>query len=121
MIDLTNKTIDEINALIIKYAKILELLNPQEQPYFAYIIDIAIKHIDEKYDSLNKNWKTSIIFILKKLSNKINNESDIKMIVDEFIKYYNNEYAGYCEEMICIDEVDREFNFVYKFIKEKSW
>ena len=39
MIDLTNKNVDEINALIQKYASVLELLKPQYQPYMAFIID----------------------------------------------------------------------------------
>lgn len=121
MIDLTNKNINEINSLILKYGKILVLVKSEEIPYLAYIIDVAMKYIDEKYIGLNKNLKVSIIVILKKMLNKIINESDIEMIVDEFIKYYNNEYATYSEDSTSDDEAEKEFCFLSKFVNEKSW
>lgn len=121
MIDLTNKNVDEINSLILKYGKILELVKPQEIPYLAYIIDVAIKYIDEKYINLNKNLKVSIVVILKKMLTKIVSESDIKMIVDEFIKYYNNEYIEFSEDSTSDDEAEKEYCFLSKFVKDKSW
>ena len=52
MIDLTNRTVDEINALIQKYASVLELLKPQHQPYLAVVIDVGVEYVKEKISRL---------------------------------------------------------------------
>lgn len=119
-IDLTNKSVDEINGLIQKYASVLELLKPQDQPYFAYIVDIAIKHIETSHKNLTADWKAWSVFVLKKQYDKIKNESDINKIIDDFIEYWNREYKEYCNNLgMFTTEYDRDRGFVYKYIEKK--
>ncbi len=119
-IDLTNKSVDEINGLIQKYASVLELLKPQDQPYFAYIVDIAIKHIETSHKNLTADWKAWSVFVLKKQHIKIKNESDINKIIDDFIEYWKKEYKEYCDSLgVFATEYDRDRGFVYKYIEKK--
>jgi hypothetical protein len=119
MIDLTNKNIDEINALIQKYASVLELIKPETQPYLAYIIEIAYNYLQEKYKDLHKNWKSWIIVILKNQFDDINNDKDILKNIDKFINYYNSDYQKYCEDVISVSEFDRDHGFVHNYLNKK--
>jgi len=119
MVDLTNKTIDEINALIQKYASALELLKPQYQPYMAYIIHAAYTHLETQYKDLNKDWKSWTIVVLKNLYHKINNDTDIQKTIDEFVVYYKSEYDKYIKDLIWHNEIDRDWGFVHAFINKK--
>jgi hypothetical protein len=120
MLDLTNKNVDEINAHIQKYASVLELLNPQYQPYMALIIDISIRHIQEKHPNLPVDWKAWSIVVLKNkyFKGKVKKESDIPIIIDEFIQHYKDNYAEYIQQLgVSSTEFDRDYGFVCKFIK----
>jgi hypothetical protein len=119
MIDLTNKTIDEINGLIQKYAHALELVRQPDQPYMAYIINVAYAHLQDKHKDLNKDWKAWTIVVLKNLCRKINNDSDIQKIVDEFVEYQKIEYKKYVENLIWHNEIERDWGFVYGYIHKK--
>jgi hypothetical protein len=120
MIDLTNKTVDEINGLIQKYASVLELLKPQDQPYFAYIMDIAVNYIETNYKDLNSDWKAWSTFVLRKLYDKIKTESDIKKIIDDFVEYWRKEYEEYCNNLgMHATEYDRDRGFVYNYMEKK--
>lgn len=121
MIDLTNKSIDEVNQLIQKYAKVLEIIRPEEQPYLAVLIDVAHKYIVEKYKDLTADWKTWCIIALKKERNKIHRESDVPKIIDEFVEYYKNEYQKYVNNLgVFASEFDRDMGFVYTFSHKKN-
>ena len=119
MIDLTNKTVDEINALIQKYASALELLRPADQPYMAYIIHVACNYIELKYKDLNKDWKAWAVVVLKNLYKKINNDDDIRKFIDEFIGYYALEYQKYINDLVWHNEFDRDWGFVHGFMHKK--
>ena len=119
MIDLTNKTIDEINALIQKYASALELVRPPDQPYMAYIIHVAHTYLEAQYKDINKDWKSWAIVVLKNLCRKINNDVEIQKIIDEFIVYQRTEYEAYNVDLIWYNEIDRDWGFVHRFINKK--
>lgn len=120
MIDLTNRTVDEVNELIQKYAFVLELIRPpQHIPYLAVIIDIGVKYIQEKHRDLELNWKSwSMVYIKNKYKKgKINKESDIPDLIDEFINHYKNEYSDYIQQIgMSASEIDRDYGFVCKYI-----
>jgi hypothetical protein len=120
MIDLTNRTVDEVNGLIQKYASVLELIRPQHHiPYLAVIIDIGINHIKEKHADLELDWKSwSMVFIKNKyMKGKINKESDIPELIDEFVEHYKNEYSDYIQHIgMSASDCDKDYGFVCKFI-----
>lgn len=119
MIDLTNKTVDEVNALILKYAQALEIIRPPDQPYMAYIIHVACTYLEEKYKELNKDWKAWSVVVLKNLCRKINNDNDVKKIIDEFVGYYVLEYQKYIDDLIWHNEFERDWGFVHGFVHKK--
>jgi hypothetical protein len=119
MIDLTNRSVDEINALIQKYASVLELIKPQYQPFMAVILDIAIPYVKENYPDLPLDWKSWSIVVLKHkyFKGKVHKETDIPKIITEFIQQYKDNYAEYIQQLgISASEFDRDYGFVCKHI-----
>jgi len=120
MIDLTNRTIEEVNGLIQKYASVLELVKPpQQQPYLAVIIDVGIKHVKENHQDLPLDWKIwSIIFTKNKyLNNKLGKESEIPEIIDDFIKHYKDNYKEYIDSLgMYASDFDRDYGFIFKYM-----
>lgn len=120
MIDLTSKTVDEINSLVQKYATILVLLEPKEQAHFAAILEVAIPYIKDNYSDLNTDWKAWAVVSLKKQHHKIHKESDIKKLIDDFIEYYKTEYQNYIDNLgMYASEYDRDCGFVHAFLNKK--
>lgn len=122
MIDLTNKTLDEINALIQKYAPVLELTKHINHiPILAYIYDISINYIKESYSGLTADWKSWAVFVVNKnyFYNKITMESDIKTTIDDFFNYHIQHYNEYCQDLISASDYDRESGFVNKYLNKK--
>lgn len=124
MIDISNKSVDEINALITKYKSALEnVYETQTIPYLAVVYDIAIPYIKEKYPELNQDAKTWAVYVLKLLLRYLKNEADIKSVIDEFITYYQAEYANYGNDIVLsASQYDRDYNFVYNYAAtRKAW
>jgi hypothetical protein len=120
MIDLTNKSTDEINSYIQKYTHALEMLPPLEQPIMAYIINVAMNHIQEKHSNVNGEVKACSIVILKKLQNILNNDDDIKKSLDDFFEYFNNEFKSFAYELYPGVSADAMiYEFMYWFINKK--
>lgn len=120
MIDLTNRTIEEVNGLIQKYAAVLELVKPpQQQPYLAVIIDVGIKHVKEKHQDLPLDWKIwSIIFTKNKyLNGKVSKESEIPEIIDDFIQHYKDNYKEYVDSLgLYASDFDRDYGFIFRYM-----
>lgn len=119
MIDLTNKTDDEINALIQKYELALSVFSEKERiPALALIIEIGINHINDKYNLIVPYWKTWIIVVLEKLYDKIENESDIKKIIDDFLQYHNSNYEIYISDIVMsTSEYDKDNPFINTYVE----
>ena len=115
MLDISNKNVDYVNSLIIKYAKILELAIPQEQSFLAVAIDTAVNYFNIK--CIDNKIRTSIIFILKKILPNINSESEIIEIIEDFSNFHKNEFLKYCDDMIFSSDVDKEYEFANYYIK----
>jgi hypothetical protein len=123
MIDLTNKSVDEINELIQKYAPLLELTkNKKEIPYLAYVLDVAIKYIETNHKEKHKDqraWAATIVR-WQYLDGKIKNESDIAETIDEFFQYIKDELQTYVSNMVAASQYDLEAGFVHQFIQKKN-
>jgi hypothetical protein len=122
MTDLTNRTIKEVDELIQKYNQLLEVSGVKtliDAQILVIIIDVAIKHIEEKYKNLSKDWKAWTVVVLKNLRKKINNDDDVKKIIDEFVGYYALEYQKYVDDLVWHNEIDRDWGFVHGYINKK--
>ena len=123
MINLTNKTPEEINALIQKYLPALQESKVAVEHYLqiAYIIDIATPYLKEKYNDLSPEWKAWCMIVLRDLykKDKINNDLDITNIIDDFINDYNLNYESYCSFMISASDYDQQRGFVHTYIRKK--
>jgi len=119
MIDLTSKSIEDIEAVIKKYANILELFAPQTKPYVAYLVDVTVNHLKENYNNLSSDLKSLCVIVVKKNFDNINTDLDIKKIVDDFITYYNDNYSKYHENMFGASEWDLMYGFVDEYINKK--
>jgi hypothetical protein len=120
MIDLTNKSIEDINALVVKYISLLESIKPEEHAVHAYIIDYAIKYLNTYFGVINKIWKSWIVVVVKKSISELNSESDIEILIKDFIVYHNNNYEAYRENIVGVDEIDRDCDFINIFLNEKN-
>lgn len=122
MIDLTNRTIEELNGLIQKYALVVGLFRPPEQPYIAYIVDIAVNHIKATHNDLPLDWKCWSTIVVKNafFNNKINKDSNIIEFIDDFITYWKQEYQRYCDNLgMSASEYDRDRGFVFEYTTKK--
>jgi hypothetical protein len=122
MTDLTNRTVEEVNGLIQKYNQLLEVSGVKtviDAQILVIIIDIAVNHIEEKYKTLNKDWKAWTVVVLKNLQKKISNVDDVRKIIDEFVGYYALEYQKYVDDLVWHNEYDRDWGFVHRFIYKK--
>lgn len=123
MIDLTNKSVEEINGLIQEYAPLLELTKYRKDiPYLAYVIDIAIKHIETKHKEADVDQKAWAVCAVRwqYLNGKILNDSDITSTIDEFFQYVKDELISFTSNMIAVSQYDLEAAFVHHFLHKKN-
>lgn len=122
MIDLTNKTVDEINATIQKYSSVLELFVKSRQEYIpilAYVFDMSVNYINKHHENLTADWKIWTVIVVKKyfFQNKIKTETDIGDVINDFIKYFEDEYQNYCDGLgIYENEYHRDYGFVKTYL-----
>jgi hypothetical protein len=120
MIDLTSKDINVINAQIQKYANVVQLFKPEEQPYFAYIISTGTDYVKEKYPEIPKNIKTWAIMTLVKRVINVYSDSDIKTIIDAFVVHYKYYYNDFGNDLVWASDYDKEYKFVREYVNKKG-
>jgi hypothetical protein len=126
MTDLTNRTVEEVNQLIQKYAPVLELSHAkskEEIPILAIIYDISVKYIKDWHNNLTVDWKSWCVLVIKEQfhNKKIQSEADIVQTINDFIKYWSENYKTYCNNLgMYASEYDRDRGFVYKYLIEKN-
>lgn len=123
MRDLTSRTIQEINELVQKYKHVLEISGIKtidNIKIFAVVIDIAIKHIEEKHSNINTDLKAWSVVAVKKSLNKLKTENDVKELIDDFIEYYNAEFEQYLATMCEYPLIDLECDFVHRFVQKRK-
>ena len=122
MIDLSNKTEEEVNALMQKYISVLQLVSDKQQaPYFAAALDCAVNYLNENYQDLSSDWKTWAIVVVKGFYHNIRNEATVKRFIDDFVEYYRTQYQAYIDNVnlegtISATEYDRDSRFVFTYI-----
>ena len=123
MIDITNKSVEEINSYIQTYSHILEVVKYKEKiPYLAVIIDMAVKHIANCYNNLTSDWKAWSVYVVEELCDIINNEIDVKNIINEFNEYYQKEYQKFLDNIaMSVSDYDRDWAFIHTFMKNKNY
>lgn len=122
MIDISDKTEEELNALIQKYASVLQLVKDKRQvAHFAVILDYATTYMNENHQDLSGYWKTWVIVVIRNLYKSIDSKEDINKIIDEFIEYYKTHYQSFLDDMILkniesVSEFDMDSLFVFPYI-----
>ena len=123
MTDLTNRTVEEVNIFIQKYAEVLnqsELKTLEEAQLFAIMIDVSINHIRDKYNNLPANQKTWCVIAVKRLRNTIKTEEDVKNCIDDYIQYYEKHYNKFVDNLgVFASEFDRDADFMRQYLKTK--
>jgi len=122
MTDLTNKSIEEVNILIQKYAQLLDVSDAKKQddiPVLAIIFEIGINYINTNHKDLPKDWKAWSMVVVKNwyYKGKIRTNEDIQKTIDKFIDFWKSEYKKYCEDIISASDYYKDKGFTYKFIK----
>jgi hypothetical protein len=123
MIDLTNRTVEEINGLIQKYAQALEVIKyPEHVPYLALIIDAGVNYLKATYNQMTVDWKSWIIVLLKELYLRklIKTDKDIPKEIDNFIIYHNQNYENYIKDIVAASDYDRDRGFIYLYLNKKG-
>jgi arginyl-tRNA synthetase len=116
MLNITNKSDEEINALITKYTNILEIFKPETKPYIAYLIDICVNHFKENYKNLNNYWKAWSVVVVKKYFDSVKTEADVKKIIDDFILFHTAKYQQYCDYTTSANDWDKDEGFMLYFL-----
>jgi hypothetical protein len=50
---------------------------------------------------------------------KLKKEADIPVIIDEFLDYKEKEYQKYCDDIISVNDYERDRGFMYRFFWKK--
>jgi len=122
MINISDKTEEELNTLIQKYASVLQLVRDRQQiPHMALILDHAVTYINENHSDLDGYWKTWLIIVIKSFYGDINAKEDVNKIIDKFLDYQKNQYQSYLDKIISEDtesvsDYDRDSVFVFSYI-----
>jgi len=129
MIDLINRVdeqiktdINSVQEIVNKYTSILQDILPEKNiPYLAVIIDTCIQYLNESHGKIIKDWKAWSILLIKKMfeNSKLKEEKDIPLIIDEFIEFKEKEYKKYCDNIIAVNEYEKDRGFLYKFYWKK--
>ena len=127
MTDLTNNIdkiikddLNSINEIINKYSIVLQDTKKEDIPYIAYIINITINYIKEKFNDLSKELKSWVVFFIRNqyLKGLLNKSSEIPTLIDKFIEYYNTEYEKYCGDVFAVSDYDRDRGFI-QYVENK--
>lgn len=123
---INNRSAQEINELIQKYASVLEVSGIRTLPdvqKFAIIIDVAVNYIKDWHNDLTTDWKAWSIMVIKNQyhNKKINSESDVIQTINDFVMSWKENYKTYCNNLgIYASEYDRDRGFVYDYLTKKN-
>jgi len=130
MIDLINRVdewvktdINAVQELVNKYVDVLQGTLPEKNiPYLAVIINTCVDYLRGSHGATNADWKAWSVVLIKKLfeEDNLKKEADIPLIIDEFLEYKDKEYQKYCDDMVSVDDYERDRGFVYRFFWKKT-
>lgn len=121
MINISDKTKEELNIIIQKYEQpLLTLKNTELYPFYAVIINIVEPILIKKYEIFNAHWKAIIILFLVKNINDFYNQKDVENFIIDFEKYYKDEYQKFLTSCVIEDEFERDFIFIKIYLSKKT-
>lgn len=117
---INNNEIDYFQNLVDAYKSAVSqytFRNTDELRKFLVIVDIAVKHLKSNHDNLSDYWKAFTIIMLKKLLEKLIDDTDIINYIEEFLEYHKSHYAVYVDDLAwSSSDFDRDYGFVMKFV-----
>ena len=122
MIDLTNKTQEELHTLYNELLNVHDFFNDKNNLAFhLYPIQIAVNYIKEKYNDIDVDWKAFSTLVIMHLFHEIKTEEDVKIIIDDFIIYINTKYSTFSEaDDYFTSTYDKNHYFTKMFINNKK-
>ena len=121
MIDISDKTREELNNIIRKYEQpLLTLKETELYPQYAVVIDIAEPILIKKDEVFNAHWKAIILLFIVKSIDNFEFQADIENFILDFEKYFKINYQDFLENSVIDDEFDRDFIFVKLYINNKT-
>lgn len=105
---------DAINILIDKYHDVLNTLHEHERKLMAYVIDVSVKYMNDKYSELSPLIKTWSVVGIRRLvnDNKINSDDDLKLYIDKLIDEWNGNYDNF---------VKNNHNFKNDYLRDREF
>jgi hypothetical protein len=113
---------ETIQKLLTKYKDVLNYISSEkEYVYHVFFINYCVNVIKKNHDNENLDWKAWACLILFRLyrDNKINKLDEIPEIISEFFEFRKKEYNKYCEDIILVDNYERDRGFAYRFYLKK--
>jgi len=130
MTDLINRVddwiktdVNAVQAIVNKYASVLEGTLPEKNiPYLAVVINTCVDYLSGSYGAVSADWKAWSVLLIKKIfeEGKLKKEADIPVIIDEFLEYQDKEYQKYCDDIISVNDYERDRGFMYRFFWKKT-
>lgn len=105
---------DAINILMDKYHDVLNTLHEHERKLMAYVIDVSVKYMNDKYSELSPLIKTWSVVGIRRLvnDNKINSDDDLKLYIDKLIDEWNGNYDNF---------VKNNHNFKNDYLRDREF
>lgn len=110
-------------SLLSKYTRVLELYRNADQHELAWIIERSVSLIKYKRQDLNVQHQIAGAFVIVQLYLKAGskfNTLQIEELLDEFYKYFDEEYDKYITSLSMMRErFDADLSFYWGFINKK--
>jgi len=118
--EIGKKNLQELQNIVNQFSTVLHDTKEKDIPYVAYIIHLATNYININYKDLSKDWKTWSVFFIRHqyLKGKLTKLSDIPILIDKFLEFYNTEYDKYCNDIFAATDYDRDRGFINYYEKK---
>ena len=117
---------DDLNAvqdMVNKYTVVLEDVKPQREiPYYAYLINACVTYINENHKDEEQDWKTWATVLIRNLysAGVLKKEKEIGETITEFLEFKKTEYENWCNDIVSVNDFERDRGFMYKFYFKKN-
>lgn len=115
---INNLSLSNIDYLHQKYNAFLnEFRNENNVVERLYVIDVSVNYLKTNYNTESKNLKSwAVIVVLRLYESNKTTETDIHTIINNFIRSYKNEIAGYVNDIVVYaSDYDREIDFINQY------
>jgi hypothetical protein len=109
---------ETIERLLIKYNGVLEFTLPKkDHAYHAFFINYCINVINQNHSKYTSDWKAWACLMVFKLyqDGKIEKLTDIPKMISDFFKFWEKDYYKYCDDIISVNDYERDKGFAYRF------